>query len=1677
MTSPALNGQTLDVYLGTFRKAWKPAYDRRAAALPPAQAERLAFLRADTGTGYNPNHLAERLTYLKEILAAPSPERTALLGVLFPQIADTVERTVDTFLTRHTYPQGYSRRAFRAPGQPQQAERAAAWVWALWNLTREYPQDVEWFAVHAGLLGWRSDDLGWLLAQAIDDGNEAVFEVLAQTAATQHPVARMGRHVTRAWLVSARADAWALAEGLLLAAQRQEGLRQVILESIDEAHPDAFGRMLRLILKEDLLRFAATVRAADVWFGLNYDVTDLKRLRPLLTQACGFLDDPAQARAAVQSGTGQEAFLAFYTLAMRDAPGAAVLALGLLQPSPDADPERRMAAARFLLDSDLYTSADLLFLLDDPELRIGAMYLNQHGYTTDPLDAKFERIEAYALRLSAAPKAPSGEATHTPLLFPWLGHLPSRVDVLDGLPRHLGTRPMGVLLAHLPAMSGSGRAAVLGAIQERALDGREVEGNIVATTPITLEPLSRAAIFTLLQDRSSALSQQAVNLIDRLLTHGLTLEEGETLELDALLKRKGADLRRGVLKLLGRDPAQARASALRLLASRTGEQRQAGLQLLLLHGQAADLPAEFVPRGQAEESLHAALLTPDATLTLRDGLGLFDPAELTQPRPVAPQPQSAQTQPDQSGSRVFQWIKNILRPVAGPARPYTAVLERGAALLTALDDLAHTHRETPVTGEGWDGEEVRLLGNLGYWYGEQFPLPDLWLTFWQNRENPQDDDLTALMWAVRRHQTPAGAAAPEEPEDIDLEALLEEGEQEENDELDSEFDDDETEKLPLIDRILESMFGPPVMLEAPLRYASLVQRILPLLARQATPADVDLALDVWETQLAALPQDSELQPNRYGWRGDDPRDGLHSPHFLPKDRWTPPQRERLWWLSLYQNQAFPKLARRRTDTALLLEAYTQGWANRTDLLDALIGAPGDREGYSSYNNFSELRRYSGRKPDERLPTHPDWVTAVNTVRERVLAVELERGDLETAASTPALALAWVDGAAYALRALAALGKEPLRRGYTGSNESRPNVLSHLIRVSFPSVTDTPETFAAAVKMHGIPEGRLLDLAMFAPQWAKLVAATLSWKGLESGVYWLHAHTRDTSWSVAQDVREAWEAEISERTPLTPQELLDGAVDVAWFRQMYKELGAAHFANLLDAAKYASSSGGHKRAERFARALLGELSEEELTGAIAAKRQQDSVRALGLLPLSKTAKKGAAQLEGRYRVLSDFRHSARQFGAQRQVSERLAADIGMQNLARTAGYADPQRLRWAMEARLAPDWTRQADVEGVQVGLTLTAQGEASLWVRRGEKPLKNLPAALKKHPEIVSIRETLTELSATRGRMRAALEEAMVRGDLFTPQELAQLALHPVIAPLLRALVWVQNEAALGWWQGQELQTLAEAVPTADLALRIAHPHDLFASGQWRQWQAQVIEHSIQQPFKQVFREYYPLTPAEQGAKRSARYTGHHVQPSQALALLKARGWVAVHEEGIRKTFHAEGINVWLDTSLAYSTPGEVEGTPLEGAYFTSRESGELLALASIPPRLFSETMRDLDLVVSVAHVGGVDPEASQSTTEMRAALVNETVRLLRLENVRLQNQHALIDGAFAQYSVHLGSGNVHLLPGGALCVVPVHNQQQGRIFLPFADPDPRTAEVVSKVLLFARDREIQDPTILEQLR
>jgi len=504
-------------------------------------------------------------------------------------------------------------------------------------------------------------------------------------------------------------------------------------------------------------------------------------------------------------------------------------------------------------------------------------------------------------------------------------------------------------------------------------------------------------------------------------------------------------------------------------------------------------------------------------------------------------------------------------------------------------------------------------------------------------------------------------------------------------------------------------------------------------------------------------------------------------------------------------------------------------------------------------------------------------------------------------------------------------------------------------------------------------------------------------------------------------------------------------------------------------------------------MFGNLDEGETLKRIVEKRHQDSVRSLGLIPIrTRSAEDKQAAILQRYTAIQEFRRGSKQFGAMRQASEKLAVSIALQNLARTAGYPDPVRLEWAMEREVVAD-LMNGPVEVTQgdlsVQLSIDDFGSPQLAAMKAGKALKAIPPAAKKEPGIAALSVRKQEIARQASRVRTSLEEAMCRGDYFTGREVQDLMTHPVIRPMLRSLVLIGEDDRLAGYPSHSGSSLIhwsgeEARFDDDVRMRVAHPYDLFRLGQWDKWQWDCFARERVQPFKQVFRELYLLTKAdvEDGVKTS-RYAGHQIHRKQAAAILGKRGWITSFDEGdCTRTFHAEGLTVSLTFDYGYTTPGEVEGLTIADAYFQKRSQFLPAKFDEVPPKVFSEAMRDLDLVVSVAHVGGMDPEASASTVEMRTSLLRDALRLMKIDNVRLLPNHAMVDGKLGTYSVHLGSGTVHRQPGGHLCIVPVHGQHRGRMFLPFADDDPRTAEILSKVILLARDSEIKDPIILEQI-
>lgn len=207
------------------------------------------------------------------------------------------------------------------------------------------------------------------------------------------------------------------------------------------------------------------------------------------------------------------------------------------------------------------------------------------------------------------------------------------------------------------------------------------------------------------------------------------------------------------------------------------------------------------------------------------------------------------------------------------------------------------------------------------------------------------------------------------------------------------------------------------------------------------------------------------------------------------------------------------------------------------------------------------------------------------------------------------------------------------------------------------------------------------------------------------------------------------------------------------------------------------------------------------------------------------------------------------------------------------------------------------------------------------------------------------------------------------------------------------------------------------------------------------------------------------------------MQPAKTVALLKTRRWVIDGSEGLQRIYYKANIIARIYALADWYSPADIEAPTLEWVEFFDRKTFKRLPIDDVPDLIFSEVMRDVDLVVSVAHVGGVDPEASHSTVEMRRAIVQFNLPLFKLDNVRLEGAHAHIHGTLGDYTVHLGSGVIQQKAGAMVSVLPVHSQHRGRLFLPFLDEDPKTAEILSKIILFAEDGKIKDPFILDQIR
>ncbi|MFB9053857.1 DUF5724 domain-containing protein [Formosa undariae] len=1508
----------------------------------------------------------------------------------------------------------------------------------------------------------------YFLATLLHNGGGMFDELLDDILQAEDEIGGVSADIIKALLLSEDEKHWEMVAKLLLAAQRQEGLRQTILESLDEAGLGALKYMINVVLENDLTRFSSVTRAVSTWFGLKWETPKKSVINRVLELAQSLILNLKDVQTLLQSKDNLEVLVALWSIAILDVDKANITALDLVYNSEDRN--KKILALYFVHLTERTNDG----LVDYFKKELGKDYALDHWMAVNLPPTTLDN-ETFERLFSVAKSADEKGKTFESKIFSWWSFTPSSYYFYQFLINGATEQQLELMANDLEALPTEFRESYIRKVfpKDYSYSLYNYQQNAKKKEQLNYDQYSwkRALARKAIYNRNELVMATGLNLFNKMHLYEADLDIAED-----LLRRKHKDLRTSLIQLLVELPLdRLRTRTTNLVTAKNIDQRLAGLEVLtLLHD--ANRQPDFIeahirdynkrPKITKNEQVYLDKFSDSAEeFNFSNGFGAIDYENLT---PLYIPKTRFETKTnffDKLGISMSESSKFKFKDFIDAKKIITQVNQ----LIALVAENKHYEYQSEVYGGeiattyiekgirdikklGDDATAEALLHNI--------PLATVWIA-WYEKSELNDFEMYAAIRYINNRDAPFGEYKELEPFGRhyypDLNGL--------------------------------NLGEKQAYYSTSNEYVTILSRLFKVYSEEKTIAA--FKLDILEDMIANFPEKLKLlqfQSSRYRYETVTynwaniilplaPSLSHSNLSYLSDD-----EIQRYWGLFMYlvaQDISHPDV---ETDVKVMtkqfsrpgivpfpsvglnLRLYQAGLINDDDLrFQALC----DKQlmtiidgGFNYRMNFKFIKRDS-------VPKH-----VFATLKTNLLETELERGDLATPATEYISAIHKVEGIDYVFRILERLGKDNFERGYSYYGDSKKTIFSGILKKTTFNETESYADFAARADASNVTKKRLIELACYATQWTAFVGEYLGLENLDAAVWWFQAHASDYMNSEKETI-------ISRYSNISKSDFAIGAIDIDWFNKVYKTIGKSNWKLLHDAAKYITDGNGHRQVKLYSSVMLGEVKITETLKKIKDKRDKDYVRALGLIPLSKTIPE--KDVLKRYNLLQDFLKESKQFGQQRQESEAIAVGIALDNLSRNAGYQDRVRFSWAMEAKATQAIMEQAviNIEETEIELVINDLGKTDIKVTKAGKSLKNIPAKLSKDKQVIALKEHKTYLSRQYSRTRVSLENAMVNEDEFTAKEIHNMMQHPIVKVMLSKLVmYVPEREITGFYnEGTLTDASGKTHPLSeDDVLRIAHASHLYQAVEWDLYQKHVFAERITQPFKQVFRELYLITNDErEHSNRSERYQGHQIQPKKTVALLRGRGWTVSMEDGLQKVYHKRGFIATMYAMADWYSPSEAEAPTLEDICFHAIDTYKRIPLTEIPPVVFSEIMRDIDLVVSVAHVGGVDPEASHSTMEMRGALAEASALLFKLKNITVKERHIFIKGTLGEYSIHLGSGQVSK-NGLSLSIIPVHSQHRGRMFLPFVDEDPKSAEIISKMKLLSEDNKIQDPTILAQI-
>jgi len=478
------------------------------------------------------------------------------------------------------YQTGHSRRPFRRAPQVNPLERRLDRMRQLYHVgkTGFAGLSLTQTAQYSGYNQWQAPNLAlWFTAGLNEPATaEPLRTLLADILAGEDEIGLVNRGIIMGLLTTDDPQNWKLVEDLLLAAQRQEGLRQTILESLDETSIGALRHFIRVILDNDLARFSAVVRAVDTWFGFGWEAPKKKTIERVLTLADGFLSEPASALTTLMTpGNKQdnlEVYTALWSFALSNTDHAIVRASELVK---HENRSPRLVGLMFLHETGLSSQGVGTYLHDHfgEDLEVDYWLLLNAPEKMELTESFYDRIVAYGEQL------PKEGKTFTGTVFSWSSISATPLYFYDWLIQRAGAEQLRRLCEDIAKVPSEARERLLRKIfpdnyswslgYGPELDKRKAKRSAA-------EDWKRDLIRQAAADRNSGVMATGVRFLG-----ALELENADRELIIDLLRRKGKELRSELIKvLLAQNGTVLKEMVTELLAAKSVDQRLAGLEVM-----------------------------------------------------------------------------------------------------------------------------------------------------------------------------------------------------------------------------------------------------------------------------------------------------------------------------------------------------------------------------------------------------------------------------------------------------------------------------------------------------------------------------------------------------------------------------------------------------------------------------------------------------------------------------------------------------------------------------------------------------------------------------------------------------------------------------------------------------------------------------------------------------------------------------------------------------------------------------------------------------------------------------------------------------------------------------------------------------------------------------------------